>query len=60
MGNLTSSPKPKERVTMMTLMGKTMTIIIAKELAAGAGRESNPGLWIPKEDTLPTVYMTIL
>ena len=44
---------------MMTLMGKMMTIIIAKELAAGAGRESNPGLWIPKEDTLPTVYMTI-
>ena len=25
----------------------------------GGGGESNPGLWIPKEDTLPTVYMTI-
>ena len=46
-------------VTIILVTMTTIIIIIAKELAAGRLVGSNPGLWIPEEDTLPTVYMTI-
>ena len=46
-------------VTIILVTLTTIIIIIAKELAAGRLVGSNPGLWIPEEDTLPTVYMTI-